>query len=44
MRFFLGVLRFLRDYPLCHKLCLNIVQSALFCRNMIKCEIMPPGV
>ena len=31
MRFFLGVLRFLRDYPqhqcrLCHRLCLDIAQ------------------
>ena len=40
MRLFLGVFQFLRDYPLCHKLRLNIVHPPRYFR----CEIMPPGV
>ena len=47
MRFFLGVLRFLRDYPqhqcrLCHRLCLDIAQPASFCRNMINAKSCRP--
>ena len=47
MRFFLGVLRFLRDYPqhqcrLCHRLCLDIAQPASFCRDMINAKSCRP--
>ena len=47
MRFFLGVLRFLRDYPqhqcrLCHRLCLDIAQPASFCRNIINAKSCRP--
>ena len=44
VRLFLGVFRFLRDYPLCHKLRLNIVHprvisDARSCRRVFNSQV-----